>query len=69
MSLSLSVQLTDDAAGGQSAPLCPRHAAPCVGARVALPRCPILRTGTLSLHDSFHAAHSSSQESPIDLNL
>ena len=35
----------DGNAGGRSSSLRPRHAAPCVGARVALQRCPILRTG------------------------
>ena len=68
MSLSLWVQLTDIAAGGQSEPLCPRHAAPCDGAQVALPRCPILRTGRVSVPDPSHPVHRSFQEAPIDLN-
>ncbi len=68
MSLSLWVQLTDIVAGGQSESPCPRHAAPCVGAQVALPRCPILRTGLVSLHDPIHIAHNSFNEAPITLN-
>jgi hypothetical protein len=43
------VALATSYSSGQRHPTLPNHIVPCVGAQVALQRCPILRTGTDSI--------------------